>query len=329
MIPAASFFCVLSAVAILLAGCAFSPAQPPSPAAVSPAEWQAQLPAAPIAHQGSEALLLQWWRGQGDPLLSDLIAAAQAVSPTLADARAQIANARASRIAAGAALLPTLDASVQANRTSAQPPLPMATTVQGALQAGWEIDLFGGGRAARDAAVARYEGAQAGWHDARVSIAAEVANQYYALRTCERLVEITAADAASRAATGRLTALAAATSRARAARSCRCDSTAAGSAAICSCASCGRLPASACRRRRSSGSGTAVNATRVLMSRSQAARCCTRRLLPSAVVARASAAVAGAWKPASAASAVRRPVAARDSASLAATATSRSQLRKA
>jgi multidrug efflux system outer membrane protein len=209
MIPAASFFCVLSAVATLLAGCAFSPAQPPSPAAVSPAEWQAQLPAAPVAHQGSEALLLQWWRGQGDPLLADLIAAAQAVSPTLSDARAQIANARANRSAAGAALLPTLDASVQANRTSEQPPLPMATTVQGALQAGWEIDLFGGGRAARDAAVARYEGAQAGWHDARVSIAAEVANQYYALRTCERLVEITAADAASRAATGRLTALAA------------------------------------------------------------------------------------------------------------------------
>jgi NodT family efflux transporter outer membrane factor (OMF) lipoprotein len=85
----------------------------------------------------------------------------------------------------------------------------MATTVQAALQAGWEIDLFGGGRAARDAAEARYQGAQAGWHDARVSIAAEVANQYYALRTCERLVDITASDAASRAATGRLTALAA------------------------------------------------------------------------------------------------------------------------
>lgn len=209
MISAAPVLCVLSAVAILLAGCAYSPAQPPSPAAASAAEWQAQLPAAPVAHQGSETLLLQWWRGQGDPLLADLIAAAQAVSPTLSDARAQIANARANRTAAGAALLPTLDASLQASRTSAQPPLPMATTVQGALQAGWEIDLFGGGRAARAAAVARYEGAQAGWHDARVSIAAEVANQYYALRTCERLVEITAADAASRAATGRLTALAA------------------------------------------------------------------------------------------------------------------------
>jgi len=198
------------AIAMGLSGCAFAPATPPSPATVSPAEWQAQLPpAAPVAHGGSEEQLLQWWRGQGDPLLAELIAAAQAVSPTLSAATAQIANARANRTAAGAALLPTLDGSLQGSRTSAQPPLPMATTVQGALQAGWEIDLFGGNRAARDAAEARYQGAQAGWHDARVSIAAEVANQYYALRTCERLVAITASDAESRAATGRLTALAA------------------------------------------------------------------------------------------------------------------------
>lgn len=209
MTQAAPVLCFLAAVAAFLAGCASTPA-PPAAASPIPAEWQAQLPpAAPLPHQGSEAALLEWWRGQGDPLLADLVAAAQSVSPTVAAARARIADARASRTAAGAALLPTLDGALQASRSSAQPPLPMATTVQGALQAGWEIDLFGGNRAARDAAVARLEGAQAGWHDARVSVAAEVANQYYALRTCERLVDITAADATSRAATGRLTALAA------------------------------------------------------------------------------------------------------------------------
>jgi len=202
--------CLLTAVAALLAGCAFAPARPPPQAGAAPAAWQAQLPpAAALPHQGSQAQLLQWWRGQGDPLLADLIAAAQAASPNLAAAQAQIADARAGRVAAGAALLPALDGALQASRSSAQPPLPMATTVQAGLQAGWEIDLFGGGRAARDAAIARYEGAQAGWHDARVSIAAEVANRYYGLRTCERLVDVAASDAASRAATGRLTALAA------------------------------------------------------------------------------------------------------------------------
>jgi NodT family efflux transporter outer membrane factor (OMF) lipoprotein len=196
---------------MLLAGCAFAPTLPMGVESATPPQWQARLPeaAAPLAHGGSQAALSQWWRSQGDPLLAELIDAAQAVSPTLTAARSQIAEARAARAAAGAALLPTLDGTLQASRTSAQPPLPMLSTVQGALQTGWEIDIFGGRRAAREAAQARYEGAQAGWHDARVTLAAEVASQYATLRTCEKLVEIAAADAASRSETARLTALAA------------------------------------------------------------------------------------------------------------------------
>ena len=199
------------ALALLLAGCAVVPTPPTSLESAAPAQWQAPPPgpSAPVAHGGSQVALSHWWHAQGDPLLAELIDAAQAVSPTLAAARAQIAQARAVRTAAGAALLPTLDGKLQASRSSAQPPLPMLSVVQGALQAGWEIDILGGGRAARDAAQARYEGAQAGWHDARVSVAAEVASQYATLRTCEKLVEIAAADAASRAETARLTALAA------------------------------------------------------------------------------------------------------------------------
>ncbi|HEX8887318.1 MAG TPA: RND transporter, partial [Noviherbaspirillum sp.] len=82
----------------LLGGCAATP-----PAAVTPEAplaWQAPLP-----HQGSNEALSAWWRGQGDPLLADLIDAAQAASPTLAAARAQIAEALATRVAAGAALM--------------------------------------------------------------------------------------------------------------------------------------------------------------------------------------------------------------------------------
>jgi multidrug efflux system outer membrane protein len=75
------------------------------------------------------------------------------------------------------------------------------------LQAGWEIDLFGAGRAGRQAAQARFEGAQAGWHEARVSVAAETAMSYLALRACEAQAEQTETDAASRAETARLTRL--------------------------------------------------------------------------------------------------------------------------
>ena len=189
-------------VLALLAGCASAP-----PAALlpePPPQWQAPLP-----HEGSNAALSAWWRGQGDPLLANLIDAAQAASPNLAAARAQIADARATRVGAGAALLPALDGNLQASRSSAQPPLPMATVLQGTVQARWEADLFGANRAGRDAAEARLMGAQAGWHEARVTLAAETASQYYQLRTCEKLVEVAAADAASRSETARLTTLAA------------------------------------------------------------------------------------------------------------------------
>jgi outer membrane protein TolC len=55
--------------------------------------------------------------------------------------------------------------------------------------------LFGANRAARDAAQARLESAHAGWHDARVSVAAEVANQYYGLRACQQLLAVAQQDA--------------------------------------------------------------------------------------------------------------------------------------
>jgi NodT family efflux transporter outer membrane factor (OMF) lipoprotein len=126
------------------------------------------------------------------------------LSPTVASARSRIEQARASRTAARAALLPTLDAQASASRGNAQPPAPLATSLQAGVQAGWEIDLFGGNRAALEAAQSRLEGAQAGWHDARVAVAAETAAGYVNLRTCERQLAVASGDAQSRAETARL-----------------------------------------------------------------------------------------------------------------------------
>lgn len=43
---------------------------------------------APLPHQGSVVALTQWWQRQGDPLLVELIAAAQVHSPSVAQALA-------------------------------------------------------------------------------------------------------------------------------------------------------------------------------------------------------------------------------------------------
>jgi multidrug efflux system outer membrane protein len=186
---------------LVLCACALAPPAPKVSAQV-PAQWYAS-----PAHNGSVTELASWWQRQADPLLAQLIESAQAASPTVSAASSLIAQSRALRVAAGAALLPSVDAAASISRSNQQSALPTGTTSQAAFLAAWEIDLFGARRAVRRAAEERLAGAQAGWHEARVSVAAEVANQYYELRACEQLLAVAEQDATSRADTARLTQL--------------------------------------------------------------------------------------------------------------------------
>jgi outer membrane protein, multidrug efflux system len=172
---------------------------PTTDASEVPSQWQAPLP-----HDGALGALGLWWQRQGDPVLVELIEAAQAASPTVAQALARVESARASQVAAGAVLLPKVDASLSASRGVSQPNVPVATTLQAGVQAGWELDLVGANRAVNAAAQAQTAGTQALWHDARVSVAAEVANVYYSLSTCYQLLEVARSDAQSRTETARL-----------------------------------------------------------------------------------------------------------------------------
>jgi outer membrane protein, multidrug efflux system len=202
-----------------LAGCGLT-LPPAAVGAPAPAQWHAPLP-----HGGSLAQLAEWWRQLDDPLLVDLIAAAEGASPNVASAAARLAEARSTRVQAGAALLPSLDATGSASRgtagltggtpggssggtssgsgsTSATTPI---TTLQAGLQTKWEIDLFGRLRADRDAAVQRERSADAKWHEARVSVAAETANAYFAERACQQQLRVAESDTRSRGETARLT----------------------------------------------------------------------------------------------------------------------------
>jgi NodT family efflux transporter outer membrane factor (OMF) lipoprotein len=191
--------------AALLAGCAGTPPPPdPATAAEVPPQWQAPLP-----HDGQLADLTRWWQQFDDPLLTQLVDSAEQASPTLAAAQSRIVQARATRTAAGAALLPQASLEASVLRARQDFVTPLGTLAEGGALAQWEIDLFGAGRAGRHAAQARLDGARAGWHDARVSVAAEVASDYVNLRACEANVLTTESDAASRAETARLTSLAA------------------------------------------------------------------------------------------------------------------------
>ncbi|MGJ7552802.1 efflux transporter outer membrane subunit [Variovorax sp. RB3P1] len=208
-----------------LSGCALTrpPAQVEAP---FPAQWNAPLP-----HGGSLASLADWWRQLDDPLLVELIAAAEAASPNVASAAARVAEARSARVQAGAALLPSLDGTASGSRgvsgssfgsggtgastggtassSSAAAAAAPVTTLQAGLQSKWEIDLFGRLRADRDAAQAKQNSADAKWHDARVAVAAETANAYFAERACQEQLRVSESDARSRSETARLTDLSA------------------------------------------------------------------------------------------------------------------------
>lgn len=197
-----------------LAGCASALLRPtplPDAQAVqaasqvnTPSAWQTTLP-----HGGSTATLASWWSQWNDVALVELVDSAQQTSASISSARNRIAQARAALTGAQATLAPTVNATAQASRAAQAPNLPIATNLGLGAQAAWELDLFGGNRAALGAAQARLDSAALGWHEARVAVAAETAASYYSLRYCESNLQLAQSDAASRAETARLAELSA------------------------------------------------------------------------------------------------------------------------
>jgi NodT family efflux transporter outer membrane factor (OMF) lipoprotein len=164
--------------------------------------WQAPLP------QGGQSVdLTRWWQQFNDLALDALIFTSQSASPSIAQAAARIEQARAVAVAADAIAWPSVDATASASRgtLSFGTDILLVNQARVGIQAGWELDLFGRIRREREAATARVEARTDDWHEARVSLAAEVATQYLQFRFCEALVAISLADAQSRAGTAAVT----------------------------------------------------------------------------------------------------------------------------
>lgn len=176
-----------------------------TPPLATPAAWQAPLP-----HSATVEGMRDWWRRFDDPILLELLEAAQREGATVAQAAARIQRARADAVAADATAWPGFDALVQGSRSafSFGGPAMQRDMLSVGAQTTWELDLFGGRARDREAARAGLQSASAAWHDARVALAAETANAYVNLRACERQRELTADDARSREESLRLTMIA-------------------------------------------------------------------------------------------------------------------------
>ena len=174
---------------------------------VSPAAAGVDIPAAwsvnpdPTRAQGSS--LAQWWSRFGDPTLEGLVTDALESNTSVQSAKAALRQARALRDAAAGGLLPAVDASTSAQRSRRGS--STENTFQAGLDASWEMDIFGVNRNALRASEATARAAGATLGDTQVSIAAEVALSYIALRDYEARFAIASANLESQQETLQIT----------------------------------------------------------------------------------------------------------------------------
>ncbi len=141
----------------------------------------------------------KWWMLFNDAVLEDLELRAQVENLDLQIASERIEQSRAQLGIASSELLPTLDTNASYAREALSgngkfAALGAPTTPQNFWQvgfdAGWEIDLWGRARRAREGAVASLEATFYDREAARVALSAEVARTYLQLRGIQSQLDI-------------------------------------------------------------------------------------------------------------------------------------------
>lgn len=199
MLPKRTLF--MLAATGLLAGCAVGPDYI-RPAAPMPDRYLGQT-AVEQRHATSTADLIAWWGGFGDAQLTRFVTLALEQNLDLAQASARVAQARAGMGAANAALLPSGTINAQGARAYQSVGTPLGQVLnsqpnydrygnayEANLGAGWELDVFGGLRRGREAALAEYQASAAGVAATRLAVAAQTADIYISVRGLQTRIDI-------------------------------------------------------------------------------------------------------------------------------------------
>ncbi len=172
------------------------------PQAGLPAHFMAEsaFPAGPGARTSD---LTAWWSGFDDPLLTRYVDTALAQNLDLSQALARVSEARAAFGATNAALLPSADVSGSAARAYQAIDTPLGQLLnarpgydrwgneyESDLSASWEIDISGGLRRDREAALADYKASEAGAVATRLTVAAQTADIYIGIRGLQTRLDI-------------------------------------------------------------------------------------------------------------------------------------------
>lgn len=142
--------------------------------------------------------LEHWWSGFNDPSLNQLIDVARESNRDLAIALERVTEARAAQRVARSEMFPSLDlgGGISRGRTSENvgTPSPPAGNTEdfytAGIDAGWELDFFGGIRRSVESSEATVEGLEELYRDTLVSLYAEVAINYIQIRTLEERIRL-------------------------------------------------------------------------------------------------------------------------------------------
>jgi len=184
------FALVACALAATLFGCTtVGPDYAGAPSVATDAVKAPRLARDTVTTSSPAPLAAAWWRSLDDATLDDLVAQALRASPSLHAAEARLRASRASLSQQEAKNLPSGSATAlglgvwQAPGTSESSSEHLYSV---GFDATWEIDLFGGTRRAVESASAQAQAVRADLADAQVSLTAEVAQAYVALRAQQR-----------------------------------------------------------------------------------------------------------------------------------------------
>ena len=180
--------------ATVLAGCVTVGPDYVAPEPVAADRWHQALVEG-LVEGGAD--LHTWWTAAGDPVLDDLIARAATGNRDLRTAYARVAEARAALGIATGERYPDVNAAGAATRSragGAAPSSPVGSTTALALDASWELDLWGRVRRTVEAASASYEASVEDARDVTVVLLAEVGRNYVDLRTVDRRLALAEAN---------------------------------------------------------------------------------------------------------------------------------------
>ena len=185
-----SFALVASALAAMLGACAaVGPDYAGAPPVAADAAKAPRFARDTVATAPAAPATAAWWRSLDDATLDGLVEQALRSSPTLHAAEARLRAARASLNEQEAKRRPSGSASAlglglwQAPGTDESSSAHLYSL---GFDASWELDLFGGTRRAVESASAQAQAVRADLADAQVSLTAEVAQAYVALRSQQR-----------------------------------------------------------------------------------------------------------------------------------------------